>query len=258
MPTVQKKSSWISILLFFLDFAVLALADTSIYSACQAPTANPLDGCPPNTIWVSQANSAANFSTIQAAISSLPDDSVNYTILIMPGNYIEQLNVTRSAPLTILGQTETPNEQSDNTVTVYWASANSNSRYTDNAFTSVLTVAPNLAASLTGSGPTGYPVPADTPFGNIDFRAYNIDFRNVYSEFSDGPSLAVSVSRANAGFYFSGFYSYQDTVIISQIANQADSNINRSMSGSWEMLTFIGTLLLVKPTFSMVTALNLE
>jgi hypothetical protein len=240
MPTVQKKPSWISILLFFLGVAVSVLADTSIYSACQAPTANPLDGCPPNAIWVSQTDSAANFSAI------------------MPGNYIEQLNVTRSAPLTILGQTETPNEQSDNTVTVYWASANSNSRYTDNAFTSVLTVAPNLAASLTGSGPTGYPVPADTPFGNIDFRAYNIDFRNVYSEFSDGPSLAVSVSRANAGFYFSGFYSYQDTVIISQIANQADSNINRSMSGSWEMLTFIGTLLLVKPTFSMVTALNLE
>jgi hypothetical protein len=138
----------------------------------------------------------------------------------MPGNYIEQLNVTRSAPLTILGQTKTPNEQSDNTVTVHWASANSKSRYTDNAFTSVLTVAPNLAASLTGSGPTGYTVPADTPFGNIDFRAYNIDFRNVYSEFSDGPSLAVSVSRANAGFYFSGFYSYQDTVTISQIATR--------------------------------------
>jgi pectinesterase len=73
-------------------------------------------------------------------------------------------------------------------------------------------VAPNLNASLTGSGNTGFPVPPDTPFGNIDFRVYNIDFRNVYAELGVGPSLAVSVSRANAGFYFSGFYSYQDTV----------------------------------------------
>jgi pectinesterase len=99
-------------------------------------------------------------------------------------------------------------------VTVYWASANSGGlgRYTDNAFTSVLTVAPNLNASLTGSGNTGFPVPADTPFGCTDFRVYNIDFRNVYSEASARLSLAVSVSRANARFYFSGFFSYQDTV----------------------------------------------
>jgi hypothetical protein len=80
----------------------------------------------------------------------------------------------------------------------------------------VLTVAPNLNASLTGSGPTGFPVPEDTPFGTVDFRVYNIDFRNVYSDFSAGPSLAVSVSRANAGFYYSGFYSYQDTVSLKQ------------------------------------------
>ncbi len=188
------------------------IADTSIYSACQASTSDLLTGCPPNTVWVSQTDCKADFTTIQGAISSLPDDNTNYTILVMPGIYIEQLNVTRSAPLTILGQTSTPNEQGDNTVTVYWAAANSNGRFTDNAFTSVLTVAPTLEASLTGSGNTGYPVPEDTPFGCIDFRVYNIDFRNVATEVSAGPSLAVSISRANAGFYFSGFYSYQDTV----------------------------------------------
>lgn len=26
------------------------------------------------------------------------------------------------------------------------------------------------------------------------------------------PSLALSISRANGGFYYTGFYSYQDTV----------------------------------------------
>jgi hypothetical protein len=29
---------------------------------------------------------------------------------------------------------------------------------------------------------------------------------------ADGPSLALSISRANGGFYYTGFYSYQDTV----------------------------------------------
>ena len=207
-----SRRSW-AILSSFLPLLVVpTLAETSIYSACQAATADPLEGCPSNTLLVSQTDCRAKFTTIQSAILSIPDNSTNYTILVLPGIYVEQLNITRSAPLTIFGQTATPNEQSDNTVTVYWASANSNSRYSDNAFTSVLTVAPNLNASLTGSGPTGYPVPADTPFGCIDFRVYNIDFRNIFSEISVGPSLAVSVSRANAGFYFSGFYSYQDTV----------------------------------------------
>lgn len=113
--------------------------------------------------------------------------------------------------MTLLGETSHPLNASENQVTVYWSAANS-ATYLDNAFTSVLTVAPTQNASLTGAGPTGWPVPVDTPYGSTDFRVYNIDFRNVFSEYSAGPSLAVSVSYANAGFYYSGFYSYQDTV----------------------------------------------
>ena len=212
MAIIQNNQGWAFISAILFAIARPTIADTSVYSAGQAPTSDSLAGCPPNTLWVSQTDCGADFTTIQGAISSRPDDNTNYTILVMPGIYIEQLNVTRSAPLAILGQTSTSNEQGDNTVTVYWAAANANGKFTDNAFTSVLTVAPTLEASLTGSGNTGYPVPEDTPFGCVDFRVYNIDFRNVATEISAGPSLAVSVSRANAGFYFSGFYSYQDTV----------------------------------------------
>jgi hypothetical protein len=52
----------------------------------------------------------------------------------------------------------------------------------------------------------------DTPFGSADFRAYNLNFINDFADHAVGPSLAVSVSYANAGFYFCGVYSYQDTV----------------------------------------------
>ena len=93
----------------------------------------------------------------------------------------------------------------------------------DNVFSSVLTVAPTLESSYTGSGTTGYPVPEDTPFGNIDFRAYNIDFTNTWRDYSDGPAHAISFSRANGGFYHCGFYSYQDTV---RFQFSCKSNVN--------------------------------
>jgi hypothetical protein len=136
------------------------------------------------------------------------------TILILPGNYTEQLNITRKGPIRLLGQTRNPRDQAANLVTVNWNSANfAGSGFNDNAYTSVLTVAPNLNASLTGSGNTGFPVPADTPFGNTDFRAYNIDFRNNFAPRAAGPSLAVSISRANAGFYYCGIYSFQVSLV---------------------------------------------
>lgn len=188
-------------------------AAPSQFVECRTATDNPLDGCPRGTILVSTSDcEGAHFSKIQSAVESLPNDNSTQVILVMPGNYTEQLNITRPGPVALLGQTRHPTVQSQNEVTVYWASADVNSDFTDNEFTSVLTVAPTLNASLTGSGPTGFPVPANTPFGSIKFSAYNIDFRNVFSEQSNGPSLAVSISYANAGFYWCGIYSYQDTV----------------------------------------------
>ena len=208
----SAKMSFARTFIGVLALSISVTATRSRYSDCQALTTYPLDGCPSNTILVSQTDSSASFTTIQLAIDSIPKDASSWNILIEPGNYTEQLNVTRVGPLTLLGQTGHPSDQSKNVVTVYWAAANVNVSYPDNAYTSVLTVAPTLEASLTGSGPTGYAVPAGTPFGNIDFRAYNIDFRNIFSDISVGPSLAVSVSRANTSFYRCGFYSFQDTV----------------------------------------------
>jgi pectin methylesterase-like acyl-CoA thioesterase len=220
----------INMMLNFLSYLALVAAITRAasaaalhqqsYAQCQYPTANPLEGCPLNTILVGKTSSLTNFTTIQSAILSLPNDTSNYTILILPGNYTEQINITRSAAVHLLGQTRLPTAQSSNTVTIHWDSANgANSGLTDNAYTSILTVAPNLNASLTGSGITGFPVPEGTPFGNEDFRAYNIDFRNDFAPRAAGPSLAVSISRANAGFYYCGIYSYQDTVYIGKLGN---------------------------------------
>lgn len=197
------------------------------YAKCQKTG----KGCPRNTIFVSKHDKSAHHTSIQEAISSLPNDSDPYTILIGQGDYTEQLNVTRTGPLTLLGMTDSPykgelyadigyDKPHKNKVTVYFNLANNAETVLgDNVYTSVLTVGPTLNATLTGSGPTGFPVPEGTPFGCKDFRAYNIDFRNDYSDYADGPAHAIGVSRANAGFYSCGLYSYQDTLYVGKLGN---------------------------------------
>ncbi|KAH8723769.1 pectin lyase fold/virulence factor [Phaeosphaeriaceae sp. PMI808] len=186
--------------------------------ACQYPSRDPLDGCPQDTILVGPGQ---NFLTVQSAILSLPNDTSPHHVLILPGNYTEQINVTRPGPVYLLGQTRFPNDQRMNAINIIWRNATGagvNSTI-DNAYTSTLTVAPTFNSSMTGAGPTGNPVPANTPFGNTDFRAYNLNFINDYKNYATGPALAVSISYANAGFYFCGFYSYQDTVYVGKLGN---------------------------------------
>ncbi|KAI1362501.1 pectin methylesterase family protein [Xylaria arbuscula] len=230
------------------------------YKQCQARTSDPLEGCPPGTIYVSQTNGSATFQTIQGAISSLPNDTSSHFILIAPGIYTEQLNVTRPGPLTLLGATDRPsrgepyadisyNSTHENDVQIYWNSANHDAIFTDNVFTGVLTVGPNLNATLTGSGPTGFAVPDETPFGNTDFRAYNIDFRNEYTPYSNGPAHAVGVSRANAGFYSCGFYSWQDTVYIGKLGNAYF--YDTVVAGQTDFLYGFGTLFIERSSLSL-------
>ncbi|KAF4929430.1 putative pectinesterase/pectinesterase inhibitor 33 [Colletotrichum viniferum] len=262
----MKSSVCLSLLLPLASIAAAAgipSGPAKTYADCQKKTCdNPLDGCPPNTIFVSKSSSKANFTTIQAAIASLPNNTDAYTILIAPGNYTEQLNVTRQGPLTLLGMTDRPassrlyadvslntTASNENEVQIWWNAANHNVAFPDNAYTSVLTVGPNLNATLTGSGPTGFPVPDDTPFGCSDFRAYNIDFRNDEYPFSNGPAHAVGVSRANAGFYSCGLYSYQDTLYVGKLGNAYF--YDNVIAGQTDFLYGFGTAYIEKSTLSL-------
>jgi pectin methylesterase-like acyl-CoA thioesterase len=121
---------------------------------CQQPTKDPLEGCPRNTVLVGQGQ---RFTTVQSAILGLPNGTLPHHILILPGNYTEQVNITRPGPVYLLGQTRYPNDQSKNVVNIIWRNATGaelNSTL-DNAYTSTLTVAPTFNSSKTGSGPTG-------------------------------------------------------------------------------------------------------
>ncbi|KAH7419264.1 carbohydrate esterase family 8 protein [Cadophora sp. MPI-SDFR-AT-0126] len=212
-----------SFLILISAFLTLASAGWDIGSskdrhACQAKTRNPLDGCDTRrTLYVDAVSSSSKYKTVQSAVRALPNNTDTYIILIASGNYTEQVNVTRPGPTYLLGQTSHPTQQSLNTVRLIWSARAVTGL--DNAFTSTLTIAPNLNASLTGSGPTGFAVPADTPFGCTDFRTYNLDVINDFAPYSANPALALSISYANGGFYYTGFYSYQDTVYVGKLGN---------------------------------------
>lgn len=201
---------------------------------CQYPTDDPLEGCPAGTILVGPDT---GYKAIQSAISTLPDDDSTQTILVLPGVYEEQVNVTRPGPLTLLGQNANPSDISSNTVEILWRAVAGTG---DNAYTAVLTVAPSLNASLTGSGSTGFAVPPDQAFGNTNFRAYNLNLTNDYLPYSAGPSLAFSTGYANSGFYYCSFASYQDTIYIGKNASTYISH--SSIAGQTDFLYGFGTL----------------
>lgn len=60
------------------------------FADCQKKTADPLEGCPEGTIYVSANDTSADFSKIQDAIISIGNDSEPHYILIGAGFYYER------------------------------------------------------------------------------------------------------------------------------------------------------------------------
>lgn len=247
MPSVSSSLSWLSVLALLLNAETSLALSKKERLACQKPTSDPLKGCPKSTLLVNAGSSGQGaknnaFSSIQSAVLSLPHDNSTQYILILPGQYTEQVNVTRPGPLYLLGQTKDAESLARNTVEIMWhnATGTATTGSYDNAYTSTLTIAPTFNSSTTGSGPTGNPVPEDTPFGNFDFRAYNLNFTNDYLPYSAGPSLALSTSYANTGFYHCSFKSYQDTIYVGKLANSYMSKCE--IAGQTDFLYGFGTL----------------
>ncbi|KUI57599.1 Putative pectinesterase 11 [Cytospora mali] len=265
-----SSTALIGALLSVIDFAgavavrshTAAHSPARTFAECQKKTANPLQGCPEGTVYVSANDTRADFTKIQDAIIAIGNDTEPHYILIGAGFYYEQLNVTRSGPLYLLGQSDLPskhkayaagvsyNTTASNDVQVWFNKANTgNDLLPDNVYTGVLTIGPTLDATLSGSGPTGFPVPENTPFGSVDFRAYNIDFRNEYAPYSDGPAHALGVSRANSGFYGCGFYSWQDTIYVGKLGNAYF--YDTVVAGQTDFLYGFGTLYITKSALSL-------
>ncbi|KAJ6606939.1 carbohydrate esterase family 8 protein [Mycena sp. CBHHK59/15] len=143
---------------------------------------------PSGAVVVKNPAASGQFSTIQAAVNSLPNDSSARTIFIFPGTYNEQVSITRLGPTTILGSTT------------------DTSSYTSNA----VTITHSLSAASAGS---------DDLSGTLrvhkdNFAMYNVNVRNTFGIGSQ--ALALSSYGTNVGYYGSAFFGYQDTVLANQ------------------------------------------
>ncbi|KAG2109036.1 carbohydrate esterase family 8 protein [Suillus discolor] len=184
---------------FLASFGVEIHALSPNYSACQLQQNAPLTGCPDGTLFVSPTDSRAHFKTVQAAVESLPETG-DAIILIGAGEYFEKVNVTRSAPLTLLGQLD-PNTARD-------PAGNASQRNLVHIWYN-LYVLPGMTDQDT-STLTVAPLPGQQS-GNTDFKAYNIDFENRAAKYSISQALAGSFMYSNASFYGCTFAGWQDT-----------------------------------------------
>ncbi|KAJ6557884.1 carbohydrate esterase family 8 protein [Mycena capillaripes] len=131
---------------------------------------------------------SGEFATLTAALNSLPNDSSFRSIFIFPGTYAEQIDITRSGPLTIYGYT------TDTTT------------YTGNQ--AIITA--GVPASTAGS---------DDASGTLrihknDFKMYNVHVKNTFGPGSQ--AIAISQYGSRVGLYACGFFGYQDTLYANQ------------------------------------------
>ncbi|KAJ6453544.1 pectinesterase [Mycena sanguinolenta] len=124
------------------------------------------------------------FSTLSAALASLPNDNSSRSIFIFPGTYTGQNDITREGPLTIYGYT------TDTTT------------YTSNQ--AILTA--GVSAATAGS---------DDASGTLrihknNFQMYNVNVKNTFGPGSQ--AIAISQYGSQVGLYACGFFGYQDTL----------------------------------------------
>ena len=78
--------------------------------------------CTPSaTLVVSQSPSACEYGNITAAIAAMPNDAQPKTISIKAGIYTEQLSITRNGKVTLVGETDTPQDYTSNKVTIQFS-----------------------------------------------------------------------------------------------------------------------------------------
>ncbi|KAJ7697619.1 pectinesterase [Mycena rosella] len=165
----------------FTHLLIVTLCLSLIQYALAASRTTP----PSGAIIVRKGTTASGeFATLTAALKSLPNDSSARSIFIFPGTYAEQIDITRSGPLTIYGYTT------------------DTSTYTGNQ--AILTA--GVPASTAGS---------DDASGTLrihkdDFQMYNINVKNTFGPGSQ--AIAISQYGSRAGLYACGFFGYQDTL----------------------------------------------
>ncbi|ESK82464.1 carbohydrate esterase family 8 protein [Moniliophthora roreri MCA 2997] len=164
--------------MLFVSLSVVLACTYAVFGASRTE--------PPSGAIVVRADTSnsGEYSSVQAAVDSLPDDGSEQGIFIYPGTYTEQVDITRSGPLTIYGYTEDTSSYSGNQAVI--------------AF--------NMGLDTAGSNDASGTLRIHTN----DFKMYNVDVKNTRGAGVQAGALSEYGSRV--GFYGCGFYGYQDTL----------------------------------------------
>jgi len=147
---------------------------------------------PSGAVVVRQSGATSGqFTTVQAAVNSLPNDSSARVIFIYPGTYSEVVTISRAGHVTIYGSTTNTADYVSNSVTIQ----------------------AGLSAASTGSDPTS----ATLQVNKAGFSLYNVNLKNTFG--SGSQALAVNANGDQQGYYGVAFFGYQDTVL-SETGNQ--------------------------------------
>ncbi|KAF5391166.1 hypothetical protein D9757_003100 [Collybiopsis confluens] len=142
---------------------------------------------PPEAIVVRQGTTTAGeFSTVNEALLSIPDDTSNQTLFLFPGIYFEQVHITRTGAVTASGQ-------------IYGYTLDTTS-YVQNQ------VAITFNASATSIG--------DDASGTLRIRKTNFSMynMNVTNTFLGSQAVAISQFGNQVGLYGCAFIGFQDTL----------------------------------------------
>ncbi|KAJ7780276.1 pectin lyase fold/virulence factor [Mycena maculata] len=172
-----------------------------VYLISRTPFLNPSSG----TLYVSQKDSSAHFTSVQATIASLPNDTSPGFILIDAGTYQEAVNITRKGPTRLLGRTDHP------------ASCRfsvENLLYSTRLISNILLRLGKDTTEQLRSRYLMFLMNIHQEFGCTDFKAYNINFENRANNGGVGPALAFGIDFAHASFYASTFRGMQDTMFV--------------------------------------------
>ncbi|KAJ4322503.1 hypothetical protein N0V94_002378 [Neodidymelliopsis sp. IMI 364377] len=164
----------------------------STLSTSVSPTSTAASCAPSATFNVSKNPGACDYSNVTAAINALPNDSKAYTIYIGAGIYVEQISITRKGKVTLVGDTNSTRDYTQNQVTIQISNGVLTSAGQDE-------ITPVINAKKTND--------------NSGLALYNINFANVYPQTKNTAALAADFYGANIAAYGCSFTGFQDTLL---------------------------------------------
>ncbi|KAK0186335.1 pectin lyase fold/virulence factor [Armillaria mellea] len=174
-------------------FSLLVLFTTDVVNGTPAVKRDSRTSAPSGAVVVrGSGTKSGEYSTVQGAVNSLPNDGTARVIFIYAGKfslgtYSEQVYIDRKGKTTIMGQTSDTSSYTGNTVTITHSSSLGTAGTDD----------------LTGT----------LRVHKDDFSLYNVNVKNTFGQAStNGQALALSAYGSNQGYYGCQG-NYQDTVL---------------------------------------------